>query len=164
MAIQNVLISYTLQDADGDQASVPLYATYNDASVSLEDIVAAAGAAAALLDAITDVQIVKEAITFYPALPGGLKAEPVAASDVEKTGLLTFNLTSPSGKAYGQDIPGFALEFFVGDEINTLADEVADWITNMTSSGLDVRYTNNFWTSTLATIRKAVKSFRKLGR
>ena len=164
MTTQNVLISWTLQDDDGDQASVPLYATYDDATVTLSDIVTQAGAFAALLDAITDVQIVKEAVTFYPALPGGLKSEPVASSDVEKTGLLTYNLTSPSGKAFGQDIPGLTLAAFVGDEINLSNTDIEDWITNNTSSGLDIRVTNNFWTSTLASIRKGVKSFRKLGK
>jgi len=164
MAIQNVLISYTLQDADGDQASLPTYGTYDDASVTLADIVSYAGANAALLDAITDVKINKMAVTIFPALPGGLKADPVAGSDVEKTAVLTLNLDAPAGKAYTQDIPGFYLAGFTGDEVNKLAAAVEDWVNQMKSAITDVKMTNNFWTSKFTGLRRGFKSMRKLGR
>jgi hypothetical protein len=164
MAIQNVLITYTVQDADGDSASVPLYGTFDDGTVTLSALVGYAQGRASELNDITDAKPTKIAITLYPPLPSGMKASPVAGSDVEKTGLLTFNLVSPSGKAYGQDIPGFFDAGFSGDVVNPVGTEIEAWVDSMTSGVLAVTVTNDFWTSTLDNLRKGVKSFRKLGR
>ncbi len=164
MGIQNVLITYTVQDADGDSASVPLYGTFDDVTVDLAALSGYAQARASELNDITDVKPTKISITVYPALPSGMKATPVAGSDVEKTGLLTFNLTSPTGKAYSQDIPGFFDAGFAGDTVNPVGTEIEAWVDSMTSPSLAVRITNNFWTSTLENLRRGLKSFRKLGR
>lgn len=164
MAVQNAIHTITLQDADGDQASLPLYVTYDDATATLASIAAYMAARCADLDAITDAQIVKQSFLLQTALPGGLKGAPVAGSDVERTGLITFNLLTPSGKAYGMDIPGFKASKFTGDAINLGDADVTTWTTNIMSLAGTMKHLNDLWSSTFTSVRKGVKSFRKLGR
>lgn len=164
MAVQNAIHTITLQDADGDQASLPLYVTYDDATATLASIAAYMAGRCADLDAIVDAQIVKQSFLMQTALPGGLKGAPVAGSDVERTGLITFNLLTPSGKAYGMDIPGFKASKFSGDNINLVDADVATWITNMVSLAGTMKHLNDLWSSTFTGARKGTKSFRKLGR
>ncbi len=164
MAIKNAIHTVTLQDADGDQASVPLYVQYDDATATLSALAAYMAARVAELDAITDAQIVKQALQIQGSLPGGIKVAPVAGSDVERTGLITFNLLTPAGKAYGMDLPGFKTSKFTGDAINLADADVAAWVTAMTTLGGTMNHLNDLWSSTLASARKGTKSFRKLGR
>src|SRR5574337_1806557 len=164
MAIQNAIHTITLQDADGDQASVPLYVSYDDAVATLAALSAYMAGRCAEIDAITDPQIVRQSLLLQTALPGGLKAAPVAGSDVERTGLITFNLTTPTGKAFGLDVPGFKASKFSGDNINLADVDVAAFTTTVTTGGGTMTHKNDLWSSTLATVRKGVKSFRKLGR
>lgn len=164
MTVQNAIHTITLQDADGDQASLPLYVTYDDATATLSSLAAYMAARVADLDAITDAQIVKQSLLLQNALPGGIKTSPVAGSDVERTGLITFNLLTPSGKAYGMDIPGFKSSKFSGDAINLADADVSTWTTNMISTSGTMKHLNDLWSSVFSTVRKGVKSFRKLGR
>lgn len=165
MALQNGIHTITLQDADGDQASLPLYVKYDDATATLAAIAAYMAATVGDLDAVTDAQIVKQSFLIQTALPGGLKAAPVAGSDVERTGLITFNRVTPAGKAYGMDIPGWAAAHFVGDLINlTDAGDVAAWVSRIVTAGGTFEHYDDLWTTKMASGRKGVKSFRKLGR
>lgn len=165
MALQNAIHTITLQDADGDQASLPLYVKYDDAVATLAALSAYMAGTIALLDPVVDAQIVKQSLLIQTALPGGIKVAPVAGSDVERTGLITFNRLAPAGKAFGMDIPGWKATKFVGDSIN-LADggDVAAWVSRMTTLGGTMDHFDDLWTTTFPSARKGVKSFRKLGR
>lgn len=164
MAIQNAIVSYTVIDADGDQASIPIYVSYDDATATLATITTWVQQVAGYLDAITDTQVTKINVQLSVSIPGGLKPAAVAGSDVERTGLITYNLTTPAGKAYGQDIPGFATDEFTGDAINTGSLDVLQWTGRMTGAVAPFTAKNDLWSSTLASVRKGVKTFRKLGR
>jgi hypothetical protein len=163
MASVNVILSYALEDADGDRASLPIYGRFDDATATLSSLEAYLAATAADLDAITDVKIIGQALTIVPTLPSGLKADAVDGSDVEKTGLITYALHDPSNKSYGQDIPGFFQAGFVGDVIDQTDTNVAQWITRNLTAGT-VLHLNDLWSTYFTAVRRAVKSFRKLGR
>src|SRR5512142_2364742 len=108
MAEQPVLISYSITDADGDRASMPVYGTYDDATATIGTITAWAAARCSQLDAVCDGQIVSMAITLYPSLPGGIKGAANAGSDVEKTALFTFGLGGlASAKSHGMYVPAW---------------------------------------------------------
>lgn len=164
MAIQKCIVSFSVLDADGDRASLPIYGSFDDASATLSSLASWAAARAAQLDPIIDGQIVNEAITIYPVLPGGLKGAPVAGSDVEKGGLLTWNLSVTPTRAYGQELPAFKVSKFVGDLVNVSDADVAAWITGLSSPFGTVTPTGDQFAYPFQSVRKAVKSFRKIGK
>lgn len=165
MAQQAILISYSILDADGDRASMPIYGQYDDGSATLSSIAAWAAARAGDIDAICDGQIVSEAITLYPALPGGLKSAPNADSDVERTALFTFGLSSLAvAKSHGIDLPAFLPSKYLGDLVNTADTDVAAFVSGLLPSYGTIIPTSEEFLVGLATLRKARKSFRKLGR
>lgn len=165
MATQAIIVSYSIVDADGDRASMPIYGLFDDSTATLSSIVAWAAARAAQIDAILDGQIVAENLTIYPTLPGGLKTSPNAGSDVEKTALFTWGLGGiAASHSQGMDIPAFLPSKFVGDAVNTVDTAVAAFVTGILPPFGTVTPTNEDWSSGLYSLRKAVKSFRKLGR
>lgn len=164
MAVQNAIISYTVLDADGDQASVPIYASYDDATMTLASMTTWVQQVAGYLDAVIDCQVTKINVQLAVNLPAGLKPAPIAGCDVERTGLITYNLTTPAGKAYGQDIPGWATDEFEGDNIKLGSLDVLQWTGRMTGAVAPFTAKNDLWSTTLASVRKGVKSTRKLGR
>lgn len=50
------------------------------------------------VDGVTDGLIIGSEMTFFPALPSGMKSAPVAGSDVQEGGLLSFSLTGSQYK------------------------------------------------------------------
>lgn len=159
MALQPVLLSFTLEDDKGKRASCPIYGVFDDATATISSLLAYFSATAGDLDDITEAKIVSGSITLYPTLPLGLDANPVANSDVEESALLTF-VTSAYGKAYGQDIPAFIQSAFVDEAVNVADAAVAQWINRMVTSGTII-HSNNFFQATLSSLRKGRKSFRK---
>lgn len=159
MALQPILLSYTVEDAKGSRASVPIYGVFDDATATVSSLLAYNAATVAELDDITEGKVISGSLTLYPTLPEGLKADAVANSDVEEGALFTF-VTSAYGKAFGQEVPAFIQSAFVGSDVDETVTEVADWISRMTTSGT-VIHSNNFFQATLSSLRKARKSFRK---
>ncbi|GJQ33882.1 MAG: hypothetical protein HBSAPP04_27210 [Ignavibacteriaceae bacterium] len=159
MALQPVLLSYTIEDDKGKRASCPVYGVFDDATATIASLLAYNSATVSELDAITEGKIISGSMTLYPTLPVGLKASPVANSDVEESGLLTF-VTSAYGKAYGQDVPAFIQTAFVDEAIDETDVAVAAWVSRMITSGTII-HSNNFFQATLSSLRKGRKSFRK---
>src|ERR1700693_2537024 len=108
MAAAFAIVSLRIKDAVGVVKAYEEYVSYDTATATLATIAAAAAGVATNLDPVTDGQIVSLGIKLYQALPGGLKGAPVAGSDIEETGLFTFNTSAPGGKVYSIDVPAVA--------------------------------------------------------
>lgn len=163
MATLHTIVSAVIEDADGDRQSIPIYGDFDTVAHTIADLLAWASVTLTYLDPITDGKIVKHFITLQPDLPAGLKSDPVAGSDVEETGLITFNTTSPGSKAFSQDIPAFKRTLYTGDLIDVAAatGDVHDWVARMTDQTLTVIAKNQDWGYSLSAARKGVKTFRK---
>jgi hypothetical protein len=159
MANVNAIYSYTLQDADGERTAFPVYTVFDDGD-TVADVATDLIATGNLLDAITEGQIVKTRVVIEIPLDGGYKVAPITGAEIEKTGLISYDLTTPAGKTYSQDIPTFANSLFVGNKINLSAAEVVAW-TNRALLGTPPTEQNNLWSSTLADVRSGRKTFRK---
>lgn len=167
MAFQRAIVSVSIQDADGDRASVPMYFVYEDTLVSLATLTSFAQEAATRMDDVSEGQVISLSIVLYPALPAGLKVSPVAGSDVEKTGLSTFNLTLIPGRSFGHDVPALQTSIFNGDLINQTNIDWLAYVAFMQSQGnvpANVKLRDDMWASELGSVKTAIKSFRKLGK
>jgi hypothetical protein len=91
-------------------------------------------------------------------LPGGIKTSPVANCDNEETGLFTFDLLNPIGKAFSIDVPALKPSTLLSNQIDIdQADsDVAALISELLSSEF-----NNLWSSQFDSVRAARKTFRK---
>lgn len=161
MAIVNVLQTVTFLDADGNRSSMPLYYVFDDTSLTLAQLRSEAQTNVSQLDAISDGQVVGTTLTLSLALPGGLKASPAAGSNVQETGLNTFNLITPAGKAFAYDIPAIAQVVLSGKTINQGNAGWQAWRDRIVNQAISINFRNNLWNSSLLSIRTAVKTFRK---
>ena len=159
MAIVNALYSFTVQDADGERTAFPVYFQIDD-TTTLADLNTGLVAYGTLLDAILDGQIVKNRLTVEFGVDSGYKGAPVAGSEIEVTGLISFNLDAPEGKTYSNDIPAFARSKFVGNKINLTDSDVAAW-TARGISATPPSERNDLWSGGLLSVRSGRKTFRK---
>ena len=154
--------SVTIQDAKGERTSIPIYMAYDPAVETLTSIAAYMSVTLGALDSVTDGQIVSHSLSLNGVMPtGGIKTAPVAGSDTEETGLLTFLTNSPTKRAYGQDIPAFAQAGFVGGKIDLAQTDVAAWVTRALATGGTFQFTNQDFLAFLASVRSGNKTFRK---
>lgn len=164
MAFQKALVSYTIEDDKGYKGSLPLYMLYDDATATLAGILSTVDSMNTLVDNITEGKIVSVGITLYPTLGAGLKATPVANSDVEESGLFTFPLLNLPSKSFSIDVPALIQAAFVDDAINTANTAIAAWLDEVNNGSSTLVVFNDVWSSGLDTVRKARKSFRKFGK
>jgi len=161
MALQPIMMSFTVQDAKGSKKSLPVYGVYDDSTATLSGILAYFAATFGDLEDITEGFIVNASVQLFPTFPVGARTTAADNSDVEEGGLFTYVTSAPGGKAYSHEVPAFLQTEFVGKEIDTGAGTVAEtWINRMITSGT-VIHTNNLLTNTLNSLRHAKKSFRK---
>lgn len=160
MAFQTVLVSFTLEDADGDRASMPIYGLYDDATATLASLAAWVAARAAQLDAVVGSKLISESITLFTALPGGLKASAVAGNDVERYAHLTWNTNSSPIRAYGQDLPGAKDAVFTGDIVNVAQADMAAWIAGIAPPYGTITPKDERFAFSLVNVRKGTKNFR----
>lgn len=153
-------ISYSLQDADGNVNSFAVKVPAG--SLTLAEIEGFAQQLAPIVDDVTDAQIVDMAIGLNAALPGGLKSSPVANSNNQEGGLISFNTDGPY--KYSYRVPAWYQAGFSGAEINQSETNAAAFITAMLS-GLDVSGTqvipSDAYENDLTSVARAYKSFRK---
>ncbi len=164
MATQHAVASFRLKDDAGVIKAFEDYVSYDDATATLVSIAAGMSAIAALLDPITDCQILSMGLRLVYSLPAGLKAAPVANSDVEETGLYTFLTNLPQARAYGQDIPAVPASFLVGKNINTAQADVANWLNMQLSAVGTLRHMDNRYAGYFTALKSAQKTFRKSRR
>lgn len=159
MALINVILSYTIQDADGERQAFPYYGQIDD-TTTLAATQVFLDEYATLLDAIIDGAIKKERIVLDFPITDGVKSSAVAGSEIEKTGLLSYPLVSVPGKTFSQDIPAFKVSLFDGNKINLADTDVLAWTNSSKSTG-DLPETNDTWGTQLQTVRLGQKTFRK---
>jgi len=163
MALQRFLSSWTVEDAKGRKASVPVYGLYDDATETIASLVSWMDTVSVQLDDITEAKVVSQSLSIYPALGAGLKASPVANSDVQETGLLTFRLNGLNAKSYSIDIPALVQAKFVGENINLADTDIVAFTDTMVNNVSGIGPTEDIWSKYLEAIRKGRKAFRKLG-
>lgn len=164
MATQNILYTFGLKDAKGKPATVPVYGTFDDSTATLAQLMAYASTTLLKLDPITEAVPTYVAVTLYPSLPGsGIKTVAVAGSDVEESGLIGYQLTTPANRSYAQDIPAFLQSLYVRGHFDNTGD-VDAWTAQMLNHATVVVPTNDFFASTLNAFLKGDKSFRQFGR
>jgi len=163
MATINVIHTINFLDDKGSRASLPIYAHIDD-SATLPLLLAGMSAMASAVDKVTEAQILSHSITLLGVNPVGLKAAPVANSDVEEGALFSYSLNGLPNKSWGYEIPAFVQGYFIDKEVNLTEQDVIDMITQFTAAGT-FNVKNNVWSnSLLAPVRKAYKTFRKRSR
>ena len=167
MAEQPVVVSATIVDAWGIEASAPFYAQADDAQ-TIAALLVEAGNFFRALDATTDGYIKKVRIELLPVLgtgPGdmtGLSTSPSGTSRVEQTGLLGFSATG-STKRYTAAIPALSdgATVLVGDRIVlTAIDPVGVLIGLLTAAATVLKWCNEHNQQIVAFI-DALVAFRK---
>jgi len=114
-----VLHSLTIQDAKltstgrvKNRQNVAVYVPLG--SQTIADLTAWNAAYAEAVDNVTEGEIIATNITLFPDLPGGIKSSPVAGSDVQEGGLITFDLTG-SDYTDAVRIPAYLQSLFAAD-------------------------------------------------
>jgi hypothetical protein len=161
MALQLVTFSMTIEDADGERFSMPLYGLFNDAVATLANLTAYLQTLAEDVNAVIDGAIVKASFSMGLDTSGwDLRASPVSGSEIERTGLISFNLES-SPYSYGVDIPAFAEGFFVGNAIDQEGTEVAALIAQLEAVSSTFQACEPVSGKSFVEVRSARKTFRK---
>lgn len=155
------ILSYTIQDADGDVKSVPFY--YPESAINAADLQDASDTLATFLDGVIDGKIIAANVTIGLDLPGTLKVSPVANSEVQKGALLHFRRAGQT-RVYSIWIPAWTPAKFTGDVVNdgaagvsTLTDAIVDGISE--ASG-DILFSDEFGND-LSLYVDGEKTFRK---
>lgn len=161
-ATTSIRFSARLLDELGTEASMVSYLLVDPAQ-TLTQVNTALATWLTDLDAITGGQITQAHVAIAPALPGGLKAAPVAGARVEQTGVL--NLSSPANnKRFGQAVPSIADSVLHLGKIDLSNAAVQAFIALLTGGGvLGGGYTNQF-TQLVTGFVDAIISFRKRRR
>lgn len=161
MATSYALLSWTIQDADGNEKSFREYVSFDDATATLTTIKAAIDSRAAALNGVTDGMITSQSVTLYLPLTSGLKPEPAAGSNVEETALFTFNTDQPTGKVFSLDVPAVHQSVMTGKEVNPGATGASNFITTVTATGGTLRDLDDKFSYHLISFKRGVKKFRK---
>jgi len=162
MASQPAVLSATIVDKWGIEASAPFYALVDD-SKTVAAMLAEADAFWSALDLCTDGYIRRVRLELVPAIPGGVKTAAVATgATVEQTGLLGFSATGTS-KRYSGTIPAISdgATVLSADRIvlNTV-DPVGALIFILTTVGTVLKWANEHNQQITAFV-DALVSFRK---
>jgi hypothetical protein len=116
------IISFTIQDDDGDKKSLAMY--WPNSDITSDDIDAVILDLAGALDAVIDGKIVAVNVTRAHDVPAGLKADPVAHCEVQKGALLHFRRDGQT-RIYSMFVPTWTPAKFTGDEVNDAAAGVS---------------------------------------
>lgn len=119
------ILSFTLRDIDGNETSTPFYANYNGAVETVNGMVGTWSALGAVIDDLTDAQIVGGSIRIPLVPDAGWKSAPVEGQDVSDT--LVLNWANASTRyMFATAIPAFIHDLLVNGKIDlTNADLVA---------------------------------------
>jgi len=161
------VVSATVVDSWGTEASAPAYALA-DSTQTIAEAIAEAQAYVKALDAVTDGYIRKMHVQFVPALPTGLKTGAVATgAKVEQTGVVNFSCTGTS-KRYGYAIPAVSDGVLTADRIDATvfgsANAGMDALLLILTSVATAFAWANEHSQEIAAVRDAIVSFRKKRR
>lgn len=126
MAVNQVV--YRLQDSESD-VRFAAFPTYVNQGETLANYLVYAQAMALVLDAVTGSKLVGCDLTLALALPGGLKANPVAASLNERGGIIGFDTSGQFGDSVR--IPAILTTIMSGDTFLLTDPLIDDLITQL---------------------------------
>lgn len=159
------LISFTIVDELGIEASLPIYTQMPD-TMTLAQAISVAEAVETDLDAVTAGQILKCQLKFTVPPASGIKTAPAVGSRVEQTALLNFN-TTVTTKRNGFSVPAIANSLISGGKIIVASGAVkalADLLITGSGSAL---FTNaldqvlNAWVDAVLSFRKHRKQLAR---
>lgn len=125
MAAPHVFVAYDIMDAKGKKSTMKINFPIATDIAILQTFISST---ATMIDAIIKGQIVEAGIGLAVALPGGLKAAPLADADVEEGA--RFNWNAASGANTGFRMPSFDEAFIEtgGTAVDVAATEVDDFV------------------------------------
>jgi len=153
-----VRFSATILDAMGVTATSVAY-LQADSTGTGASLVGAAQTWATDLDAVTAGKITELRVTILAALPGGLKANPVAGSEVEKTGVLNFT-ADESPHRFGFIIPAIKAGAIAAGRIDLSNADVRALVNLLTAATGTTQYANAA-NQIITGFADALLSFRK---
>jgi len=161
MTLQLVTFSMTIEDDDGERFSMPLYGLFDDATATLAELIAYVQTLGEDVNDVIDGAIKKASIALnLDTTDWSIRATPVAGCEIERTGLISFNLAS-SSYSYGVDIPAFAEAKFVGNNIDTGDTNVAALISQLEATSSTFQAVEPVSGKAFTDVRSAKKTFRK---
>lgn len=160
MAIQQAVASAQISDGRSEVTSHEQAITYDDAVTTLANLIAWVQGWAVQLDTVTDGKIVKLRLSLLIPLPTGLKANAVAGSDNEKTGLSTLVVVG-SVNAFGVDVPAIPNALLVGNQIDQTNANYTAWKSYITATTTGIKGTDRYGNQLTSAAKHAVLTFRK---
>jgi len=126
------VFSATFIDDAGVRATAVEYVDYDGALTTVNDLLDAAVAWAALVDPLSDAKVESVSIQVVQENPAGTKASPVADSTVERGALFSY---SQVGSRYvsSTQIPGIANSLVTNGKVDLTAAAVIAFINAMTN-------------------------------
>jgi hypothetical protein len=151
-------VSWQIQDADGDVGSLEI--PFTNSTNSLTDILAwITTHMTPAIDVVTDGKVRKIRLSILVTLPGGLKANPVAGSEAQRSGLYTLDCTG-TPNAFALVVPAQAASTFSANDIDDADADVSAFEALLTSAVSNTRPTDKYG-NVLASVRTSRKTFRK---
>jgi hypothetical protein len=157
MAIAGVA-SWQIEDASGTVGSLEV--PFVNSTTVLADIITwITTNMTPAIDVITDGKIRKVRLSLVVTLPGGLKANPVANCDAERSGLFSMVATgTPNG--YAVVVPALKSAAYSGDDVNDAQADIAAFETLLTTAVSNTRPTDKYG-NVLESVSTSRKTFRK---
>lgn len=152
----NLVYSFQVTDADGNVTAVTVYAKH--ASATLAQLQTWGQDLSEVIDGALDGKVTKAGL-LVDLTVGDVKAEPVAGSNIQETGLITFDCASTPYN-FSLDFPAYLKDGFDGksiDQDNAAFQALRDYLITASNTiiGTD-RYANS-----LVSVARARKTFRK---
>jgi len=155
----NVIMSYRILDAAGHTKSFPIYGTFDEATATLSDVLVSVQSRGEFADAILAGQITEMSIEIKVAIPGDFKTEPVADSNVEKVGAISFRRTTPPSKSYTIAMPAISPTVLSLDNIDVSLPAVLAFTDSILDTGETVVAKDDLWSTTMAGVKSGKVTF-----
>jgi hypothetical protein len=151
-----LLYSAQVLDADGNRTAVAVYAKHTTAT--LAQLITWGTDLGDVIDAALDSKVEKLSLQIDIPL-GSPKSDPVAGSNIQETGLITFD-ASGTPYNFSLDMPGYIQSGFDGkviDQTNAAFEALRDYLITASNTIIGTDRYND----TLLSVVKARKTFRK---
>jgi hypothetical protein len=159
------LMSFYLQDEQGQVVNVPLYVLIEDTQTST-DMVTEGAAVALLINNLTGCQVISGLFGVYLPTGGSLRPSPAIGSLAIKGATIKFQTTAED-REYAIVIPSILDSKLSGVRLNTGDTDVAAFINHMVQVGEPYVYTDegglalDTFVSSFLNVRKPAAHFRR---
>jgi hypothetical protein len=158
MAATNV-VTFGIRDSKGKRSTVPVFFP---TTFTVADLQAFVNAFAPNLNSVIEGVIEGASLQLEMTLPGGLRTDPVANSDIEEGG--NFAFTTPSRYKHTLRIPALSQALFSGESVTVVGNDLETLLQQMTggvdNSGTQVIPTNGHAEDLIA-LAASKKTFRR---